>query len=309
MGREVRPVPINLRNTRIIPFEFQYFEPESLEEVLQLLGTYGSEARVLAGGTDLIVKMKIRAIEPKYVINVKRIKELRYIRVDEDTIRLGALTTWRDLERSDLVREKVPALYDAVKSMGSVQIRNMATVGGNLCNASPAADSAPPLLVHEARIKLTSIEGTREIPITEFFVGPRKTVMYKTELLQEIIVPYDADFAKSYSYVKVGRRNSFTLSVVAIATVLKIRDGVFEDVRIALNAVAPTPVRARSVESFLKGREVGSEVIEKASELVLKDILPISDVRASAEYRKHISKVLVKDTLLKALERAGLRGE
>ncbi|MEM2804648.1 MAG: FAD binding domain-containing protein, partial [Zestosphaera sp.] len=173
---------------------------------------------------------------------------------------------------------------------------------------SPAADSAPPLLVHEAKIKLTSIEGTREIPITEFFTGPRKTVMYKTELLHEIVVPYDADFARSYSYVKVGRRNSFTLSVVAIAAVLKIRNKRIEDVRIALNAVAPTPVRARSVESFLKGKEVRSDVIEGASELVLNDISPISDVRASAEYRKHISRVLVKDALLKALERAGLEG-
>ncbi|MEO3993945.1 MAG: FAD binding domain-containing protein, partial [Desulfurococcaceae archaeon TW002] len=158
--------------------------------------------------------------------------------------------------------------------------------------------------VYEAKIKLTSIEGTREIPITEFFIGPRKTAMYKTELLHEIIVPYDEDFAKSYSYVKVGRRNSFTLSIVAVATVLKVRGRMIEDVRIALNAVAPTPVRARSVESFLKGKVIDNEVLEKASELVVNDISPISDVRASAEYRRHISKVLVKDTLLKALERS-----
>jgi carbon-monoxide dehydrogenase medium subunit len=241
------------------------------------------------------------------VIDISGIKDLRYIVDEGDKVRIGALTRMQDIVESPVIREKLPVLAEAVSMLGSWQIRNMATVGGNLCNASPAADSAPPLLVHEARIKLASIEGTREIPITEFFVGPRKTAMYKTELLQEVIVPYDADFAKSYSYVKLGRRNAFTLSVVAVATVLKVRDGVFEDVRIALNAVAPTPVRARSVESFLKGREVGSEAIEKASELVLNDISPISDVRASAEYRKHASKVLVKDTLLKALEKAGLK--
>ena len=288
--------------------EIEYIRVSELDEALRLLSRK-EDVRVLAGGTDLVVDMKIGRYRPKTVIDISGIKDLRYIVDEGDKIRIGALTRMQDIVESPVIREKLPVLAEAVSMLGSWQIRNMATVGGNLCNASPAADSAPPLLVHEARIKLTSIEGTREIPITEFFVGPRKTVMYKTELLQEIIVPYDADFAKSYSYVKVGRRNSFTLSVVAIATVLKIRDGVFEDVRIALNAVAPTPVRARSVESFLKGREVGSEVIEKASELVLKDILPISDVRASAEYRKHISKVLVKDTLLKALERAGLRGE
>jgi carbon-monoxide dehydrogenase medium subunit len=287
--------------------EIEYVRVSELDEALRLLSRK-EDVKVLAGGTDLVVDMKIGRYRPKIVIDISGIKDLRYIVDEGDKVRIGALTRMQDIVESPVIREKLPVLAEAVSMLGSWQIRNMATVGGNLCNASPAADSAPPLLVHEARIKLASIEGTREIPITEFFVGPRKTAMYKTELLQEVIVPYDADFAKSYSYVKLGRRNAFTLSVVAVATVLKVRDGVFEDVRIALNAVAPTPVRARSVESFLKGREVGSEAIEKASELVLNDISPISDVRASAEYRKHASKVLVKDTLLKALEKAGLKG-
>jgi carbon-monoxide dehydrogenase medium subunit len=286
--------------------EIEYVRVSELDEALRLLSRK-EDVKVLAGGTDLVVDMKIGRYRPKTVIDISGIKDLRYIVDEGDKVRIGALTRMQDIVESPVIREKLPVLAEAVSMLGSWQIRNMATVGGNLCNASPAADSAPPLLVHEARIKLASIEGTREIPITEFFVGPRKTAMYKTELLQEVIVPYDADFAKSYSYVKLGRRNAFTLSVVAVATVLKVRDGVFEDVRIALNAVAPTPVRARSVESFLKGREVGSEAIEKASELVLNDISPISDVRASAEYRKHASKILVKDTLLKALEKAGLK--
>jgi carbon-monoxide dehydrogenase medium subunit len=287
--------------------EIEYVRVSELDEALRLLSRK-EDVKVLAGGTDLVVDMKIGRYRPKTVIDISGIKDLRYIVDEGDKVRIGALTRMQDIVESPVIREKLPVLAEAVSMLGSWQIRNMATVGGNLCNASPAADSAPPLLVHEARIKLASIEGTREIPITEFFVGPRKTAMYKTELLQEVIVPYDADFAKSYSYVKLGRRNASTLSVVAVATVLKVRDGVFEDVRIALNAVAPTPVRARSVESFLKGREVGSEAIEKASELVLNDISPISDVRASAEYRKHASKILVKDTLLKALEKAGLKG-
>jgi carbon-monoxide dehydrogenase medium subunit len=287
--------------------EIEYVRVSELDEALRLLSRK-EDVKVLAGGTDLVVDMKIGRYRPKTVIDISGIKDLRYIVDEGDKVRIGALTRMQDIVESPVIREKLPVLAEAVSMLGSWQIRNMATVGGNLCNASPAADSAPPLLVHEARIKLASIEGTREIPITEFFVGPRKTAMYKTELLQEVIVPYDADFAKFYSYVKLGRRNAFTLSVVAVATVLKVRDGVFEDVRISLNAVAPTPVRARSVESFLKGREVGGEAIEKASELVLNDISPISDVRASAEYRKHASKVLVKDTLLKALEKAGLKG-
>jgi len=285
--------------------EIEYIRVSELDEALRLLSRK-EDAKVLAGGTDLVVDMKIGRYRPKTVIDISGIKSLRYVIDEGDKVRIGALTKMQDIVESPVVREKLPLLAEAVSMLGSWQIRNMATVGGNLCNASPAADSAPPLLAHEAKIKLTSIEGTREIPITEFFTGPRKTVMYKTEILQEVVVPYDADFARSYSYVKVGRRNSFTLSVVAVATVLKVRNRSIEDVRVALNAVAPTPVRARSVESFLKGREAGSEVIEKASELVLSDISPISDVRASAEYRKHLSRVLVKDALLKALERAGL---
>jgi len=287
--------------------EIEYVRVSELDEALRLLSRK-EDVKVLAGGTDLVVDLKIGRYKPKTIVDISGIKSLRYIVDEGDKVRIGALTRMQDIVESPVIREKLPVLAEAASMLGSWQIRNMATVGGNLCNASPAADSAPPLLVHEAKIKLTSIEGTREIPITEFFTGPRKTVMYKTELLHEIVVPYDADFARSYSYVKVGRRNSFTLSVVAIAAVLKIRNKRIEDVRIALNAVAPTPVRARSVESFLKGKEVRSDVIEEASELVLNDISPISDVRASAEYRKHISRVLVKDALLKALERAGLEG-
>ncbi|MEM0475133.1 MAG: xanthine dehydrogenase family protein subunit M [Zestosphaera sp.] len=287
--------------------EIEYVRVSELDEALRLLSRK-EDVKVLAGGTDLVVDLKIGRYKPKTIVDISGIRSLRYIVDEGDKVRIGALTRMQDIVESPVIREKLPVLAEAASMLGSWQIRNMATVGGNLCNASPAADSAPPLLVHEAKIKLTSIEGTREIPITEFFTGPRKTVMYKTELLHEIVVPYDADFARSYSYVKVGRRNSFTLSVVAIAAVLKIRNKRIEDVRIALNAVAPTPVRARSVESFLKGKEVRSDVIEEASELVLNDISPISDVRASAEYRKHISRVLVKDALLKALERAGLEG-
>ncbi|MEM1664699.1 MAG: xanthine dehydrogenase family protein subunit M [Zestosphaera sp.] len=299
MSREVRPVPITLRNTKIIPFEFQYFEPESLEEALQLLKTYGNEARILAGGTDLLVKMKVRAIEPKYIINIKRIKELRYIKTDKDSIRIGALTTWRDLEKSDSVGEEVPALYDAVKSMGSVQIRNMATVGGNLCNASPAADSAPPLLVHEAKIKLTSIEGTREIPITEFFTGPGTTVMKPYELLHEIIIPRKR--GKS-SFIKVSRV-AMDLAIASAATYVEVEDNMIKDVKIALGSVAPRPVRAKRCEAALIGRRVDEEILREAASLVVGEISPIDDVRGSAWYRREVSKVLVYDSLIKSLER------
>ena len=299
MSREIRPVPINLRNTKIIPFEFQYFEPENLEEALQLLKTYGSEARILAGGTDLLVKMKTRVIEPKYVINIKRIKGLRYVRVDNDFIRIGALTTWRDLEESELVREEIPALYDAVKSMGSVQIRNMATIGGNLCNASPAADSAPPLLVHEAKIKLVSIEGTREIPITEFFTGPGMTVMKPYELLQEVVVPRRKGGS---SFIKISRV-AMDLAIASAATYVDVENGTINDVKIALGSVAPRPIRAKKCEAALIGRKVDDRILKEVANLVVNEISPIDDVRGTAWYRKEVSKVLVYDSLVKSLER------
>ncbi|MEM3949152.1 MAG: FAD binding domain-containing protein, partial [Zestosphaera sp.] len=176
------------------------------------------------------------------------------------------------------------------------------------CNASPAADSAPPLLVHEAKAKLTSKQKTRTIKIEELITGPRKTALQSSELLCEVEVPYDEELTRAYSYIKLGRRNAFTLSVVSVAVAVKVVNERFKDVRVALNSVAPTPVRARSVESFLVGNAVRRERVEEASELVLKDIMPISDVRASAEYRRHVSKVLVRDALIRALRRSGWVG-
>ncbi|MEM2021821.1 MAG: xanthine dehydrogenase family protein subunit M [Zestosphaera sp.] len=282
--------------------EIEYLRVSGLEEALQILSRK-EDTKVLAGGTDLVVDMKVGRYKPKVVLDITGVKELRFILDEGDRIRIGALTRIQEIVESSIVRRKIPVLAEALSELGSWQIRNMATIGGNLCNASPAADSAPPLLVHEAKARLTSLEGFRSIPLTEFFLGPRKTVMRATELLYEVEIPYDEDFAKGYSYLKIGRRNSFTLSVVSSATVLKTSDGRFNEVRLALNSVAPTPVRARSVESFLKGKEIRGGIIEEAAELVVNDISPISDVRASAGYRRHVSKVLVKEVLTKALTR------
>ena len=304
--KPIKPrVDINKVNTHIIPFEFEYFEPRTIKEAIELLTKYGNEAKVLAGGTDLIVRMKQRFIEPKYVINIKKIKELSFIEDRGDYLAIGAATKLREIEKSGIVKRKFTALYEAVRSMAGVQIRNMATIGGNLCNASPAADTAPPLLVLNASLKLVSREGEREIPITEFFLGPRKTALKSNELLKEIVIPYEPGCGASF--IKLGRRNSFTLSVVAVATLVKVEENKFKDVRIALNSVAPIPVRAREAEKYLKGKEVSLSNIVGAAKLVLHDISPISDVRASAEYRKEMSIVLTKDSLIKSLSRIGVK--
>ena len=283
--------------------EFNYFRPRSLKEATDLVARL-EDFKILAGGTDLLIDLRIGRYRPKNVVDISGIKELSYIVDEGGIIRIGALTKLQDIVESPVVRGKLLALAEAVEQMGSWQVRCMGTVGGNLCNASPAADTAPPLMVYEARVKALSTRGEREIPITKFFKGPRETKLMRDEILTEVIIPY-IDGAGTAT-LKLGRRNAFTLSVVAVSTLVKVSNGRFEDVRIALNAVAPRPVRAVRAEEFLRGREVCMEVIDEGSKLVVKDISPISDVRASAEYRRDMSVVLTRDALLKSLRRAGL---
>ncbi|MCD6279054.1 MAG: xanthine dehydrogenase family protein subunit M [Desulfurococcales archaeon] len=284
--------------------KFNYYRASTLNEALDLVSSL-NDFKVLAGGTDLVIDLKVRRYTVKNVVDISRIKELDYIADDGDRVRIGALTKLQSIADSPIIREKAPVLADAVREMASWQIRNVATIGGNLCNASPAADTAPPLYVLNATLRLVSKEGEREVPITEFFLGPRKTALRSRELLKEIVIPHEPDCGASF--LKLGRRNSFTLSVVAVATLVKVDKNKFADVRIALNSVAPTPVRARKAEECLKGKEISLNNITEAAKLVLHDISPISDVRASAEYRKDMSVVLTRDSLIKSLERVGIK--
>ena len=283
--------------------QFKYYKPQTLDEVLKLLNEL-DEAKVIAGGTDLLIDMRIGRYRPKSIIDINDLSELKYIIDDGNRIRIGALTRLQELIYSEIIKEKLPILYEAVYHMASWQIRNMATIGGNLCNASPAADTAPPLMVLEAKLRVINIEGERTIDIREFFLGPRKTLLKGNELLKEIIVPVHKDYG--YSYMKLGRRNSFTLSIVSVASLVKVENNIFSDVRIALNSIAPTPIRAVSVEKYLVGRKVTIDSIKAASKLVIKDISPITDIRATAEYRKDMAIILTYDSLKVALKRLGI---
>ncbi|HDD26526.1 MAG TPA: xanthine dehydrogenase family protein subunit M [Acidilobales archaeon] len=299
-------VDISRFNTHILPVRFEYFAPETLDEVIELLKTYGEEAKILAGGTDLLVKMKQRLASPKYVISLRKVKELDFIEVGDDGIHIGAATKLRRLERSDVIRRRLPVLYEAIKSMASVQVRNMATIGGNLCNASPAADTAPPLLVLDAKLKIMGPEGARVVPIDKFFLGPGKTVLKPTELLTEIIVPHPKE-GTGTAFIKVSRV-AMDLAKVNIAVALRLGSGdVIEHVRIALGAVAPTPMRAYKAEEFLLGKEFSEENIVKAAEIVSGEVRPITDIRSTAEYRRELSKVLTKRALKIAYERIRMR--
>jgi len=294
---------INLSNTHIIPFMYEYYEPSTLEEAVEILSRYGADAKVLAGGTDLLVSMKQGLLKPKCIVNIKRISGLDKIVEREGYLSIGALTKLRSIERNNIIRERFPALYEAVLSMASVQIRNMATIGGNLCNASPAADTAPPLLVYNAELVVYGLDGYRNISIEKFFIGPKKTVLKPNEILVEIKIPYQPENAGSI-FIKIARTAMDLAKVnVAVKLVLDHDDNV-EDIAVALGSVAPTPVRAHSVEKTLLSRRFSEELVVEASEKVVQDISPITDIRSTAEYRREVSKKLIIDALIKAYQRA-----
>jgi carbon-monoxide dehydrogenase medium subunit len=276
----------------------KYLKPRTLEEAIELL-TKIRGSRVLAGGTDLLVDLKTGRVGAEALVDIGAIRELRGVEDLGDRIRIGAATRLQEIVGSDVVARELPLLRNAVESMGSWQIRNLATVGGNLCNASPAADTAPPLLAYEAELVIVGPRGTRVVPITKFFTGYRRTALEEGEILKEIVIGKRT--WSGWSYIKLGRRSGFTLSIVSVAVLTSTRGGVLEDVRIALGSVAPTPIRAYRAEGYLRGREVSLEVLERAAEIAREEVSPIDDVRASAWYRREMVYRLTLDALKTSL--------
>jgi carbon-monoxide dehydrogenase medium subunit len=278
--------------------EFEYLEPSSLSEAVSLLNQHSKAAKIFAGGTDLLVDMKEGELSPRYLIDIKGIPGQDYIKYDEKKgLRMGALTTMRQIETSRVVREQFPPLAQAAKVLGSVQVRNRATIGGNLCNASPAAETAPPLLVLGAKVKLVGSRGERMLPLEEFFVGPELTVLDK-EILTEIIVPSPSPHTRGV-YISISRRRAVDLALVgvAVAAVVDPEKGRWKEVKIALGAVGPTPMRVPKAERILNGKRIDAALIEKAARIASDEADPISDVRASAWYREEMVRVLVQRTL------------
>lgn len=282
-----------------LPSEFKYYRPDTLEETLRMMDELGVRKKVLVGGTDLMSGVRSGKITlPENVIDITRVKELSTVDDARDIVRIGAAKKLSEVESSQIVRNKFPILAEAISTMGSFQIRNMGTIGGNLCNASPAADTAPPLLVLDANVEIVSINRNRTVHMNKFFLAPGKTVVDSNELVTKIQIPASLSHDK-WDFVKLGRRKAFTLSIISIAVLLKVQDNIFEDARIALGSVAPTPVRITKAETFLKGKSVSEGVIDEASLMVRDEIKPISDVRASAEYRREMSYKLTKNVLMK----------
>ncbi|MEM1696310.1 MAG: xanthine dehydrogenase family protein subunit M [Desulfurococcaceae archaeon] len=283
--------------------DFTYLRPSTLVEALELLSKL-EDAMILAGGTDLVVDLKIGRYKPTYIIDIGGLKELKFIDDNGWVLRIGALTTIQEILESHAVALKTPLIKDVAEKFAYWQIRNIATIGGNLCNASPASDMAVPLLIYNATLRSVSVSGERYTSIEEFFVAPRRTVLRKDELLAEVLIPYRELEGAGTAYAKVGRRRGHDLSVVAVAVALKVDGGVIVDARVALNSVAPRPLRAKSVEERLVGREPSLDTFKEAAEAVANDISPITDVRAPAEYRLYMSKVLIRELLAEAYRKA-----
>lgn len=299
---------INQLNTHIIPIRFEYHATTSLDSAVELLSKYGEEARLLAGGTDLLIQMKQRLVEPKHIVNIKNIRELIGMEERTDGIHIGAATRLRAIERSDVIQAKLPLLDEAVRTIGSVQIRNMATIGGNLCNASPSADSATALLALDAETRIIGPEGARTVPLEKFFVGPGQTVLRPDEIMVEVLVPPLPEDAGT-SFIKIGW-TSFDIATINIAVVLKLEGEAVKDCRVALGACAPTPIRVHKVEDFLKGRKLTGETIEAAANIVSEQIRPRARWRrAPAEYRRAASKAMMRDALTIASKRVERRQE
>lgn len=280
---------------------FDYLAPGSVEEAVSLLSQYGEKAKVLAGGTDLLVSLKHRKVGPGYLIGLSGLAGLEYIRQDSHALRIGALTTHQSIAGSELVKGNYGLLATACGKVGSPQIRNMGTIGGNLCNAGPSADSAPPLLVLDARLKLVSTRGQREVPLKGFFTGPFQTILERDELLTEIIVPsLSPRTGGSYQFLNKTTAVDETLVGVAALVVMGDHPKLVEDIRIALCSVAPAPMRVSRAESVLTGREATSGAIEEAAAAVANETLP----RSRTDYRRKMSAVLTRRAIREALAEA-----
>jgi len=283
---------------------FEYFEPGTLVEAVSLLSRYGEDAVVFAGGTDLVVFTRNRVIAPKYVVNISTIPGMNYIREDHEGLNIGALTKIRTLEESALIKDKYIALWEAAHSLGSIQVRNMATIGGNVCRASPSGDMCCALLTLDSKVKIFGKGGFRTIPIESFFKGPGLTDLEKSEILTEISVPH-RPANEGTAFLKIGR-TKIDLAQINVAVAINVVGGICKDARITLGAVAPTPIRAKEAEKALIGEKIrtGEEkIVDRASEIAASETKPITDVRATAEWRRDVSKILIKRAIKKAVGR------
>lgn len=285
--------------------KFAHLKPATLQEAISLLSQYDDKAKIIAGGTELVNQMKGGLIAPSYLIDITYIPGLDKIEYDaKNGLKIGALCTLSDIEFSPLVMGKFGALAWAAHTIGSVQVRNLGTIGGNLCNASPSADSAPILIGLDAKVRIIGPKGERVAELKNFFAGPGKTVLASGEILAGIDVPNLPSHSAAIC-LKQSPRRAMDLAVVGVAVVLSLApDRFLTDIRIVLGAVAPTPIRAVKAEAIVRGKKLEGALIGEAARTASEESEPISDIRSSKEYRQEIVEVLTRRAIQHAFEQA-----
>lgn len=281
--------------------KIEYFTPKTIQEACSLALQYKGEAKIIAGGTDLVVEMKRKEVLPKYIINIGGIG-LDYITCDDrDGLRIGALATIHSIEVSPLILERFNILAQAASKLGSGQVRLRATIAGNLVTAATSADTIPALMVLGAKIKIMGADGEKIVPVENFFTGPGQTILKSDEILTEIQVPNLLPRSGGV-YIKHTIRKAMDLAIIGVAALVTMDGDAVSDARIALGTAAPTPIRARRAEAILKGNKISDDILEKAGQAALDEASPRDSLRASADYRSKLIKVLVPRAIKQAVE-------
>ena len=281
--------------------EFKYFPPTTVAEAVSVLKDYNGRAKVLAGGTDLLSLMKLRAVTPECIVSLKRIAGLDYVREEGKELKIGAMTTIATILASEPIKRKFLSLHEAAAVFATPQIRNMATIGGNICRSSPSSDTIPPLMSFGTELKLAGAQGERKVLLEDFFSGAGENVLDR-EVLVEITVPLpDGQYGAAFTKLT---RTTTDLAKINCAVLVAVSGSRCIDIKVVLGAVADRPLRVREVELCIVDQETTDEVIEAAAQRVTECIAPITDVRSTAEYRAQVSQVLAKRTIKQAINRA-----
>jgi len=284
--------------------EISYEVPTTVAQAVAMLKRHGEKARPLVGGTDLLIQLRAGVRRPEYVVDLKHIKELRQIKFDaKKGVRLGAAVPCIEVYESEVMRKHYPGLTEAAHLIGSLQIQNRASVGGNLCNGSPAADTTPALIALGAKARIAGGKAVREIPVEDFVISPGRTVLKPNEILVEFAIPAPKAHS-SDAYLRFIPRNEMDIAVVGVGTSLTLDGDVVKAARIALGAVGPTPIFAKKAGDSLIGKTLDHAAIEAAAQLAIEAATPIDDMRGTAEFRKHVTGVLTRRTIQIAAERA-----
>ena len=284
--------------------EAEYFAPQDIKEALKILSRYGNEIKVIAGGTDLLVQYYDHLYEVAGWLDLGRIRELKEIKIIRNQMIIGALVTHHQLEKSEEVNKYFPVLKQAAADIGSPQIRNRGTIGGNIVNASPAGDLLAPLMAYHAQFKLLSLQKEVLIDAEKFFIGPKKTVLKPEQLLTRVILPLPGE--RTYgSWLKIGKRKALAIATIALALVVRMSEENqrVEDVSTCLGSVAPTPIEIKEIREKMVGKSWNQLDFEQLSRLVEKQITPIDDIRGTREYRQ----VVAREIMRKALEEISIQ--